>query len=75
MSHFKNTLKNAENFFEFTQTSLRTAKDIFKKGGHVTPVLKDKKVRLYYDNRRQIIEPKDFKGFDLSNHLFDSQSN
>lgn len=61
MSHFKNTLKSAEKkFFEYTQTSLRTAKDMFKKGGHVTPVLKDKKVRLYYDKRRKIIEPKNF---------------
>jgi hypothetical protein len=29
--------------FEYTQTSLRNAKDIFKKAGHVTPVLKIKK--------------------------------
>lgn len=45
---------------------IRSAKDIFNKGGHVTPVFKDQKIIMYHDNRRQIIEPEDFKGHDMS---------
>ena len=69
---FKNVLKGPEKFFEFTHKRLRSAKDIFNKGGHVTAIFKDQKFRMFYDNRRQIIEPKGFKGHDLSNILLDS---
>lgn len=68
----KDTLKGKNKDFEYTRTSLRSAKDIFKKGGHVTPKLSDQKFRLLYDNRRQIQEPEGFTGFDLSNVLLDS---
>jgi hypothetical protein len=54
---FKGILKSSEKVFEFTRKSLRGAKDIFNKGGHVTTVLKDQSFRLLYDNRRKIIEP------------------
>jgi hypothetical protein len=70
---FKEVLKGSEKFFEFTQKRLRSAKDIFSKGGHVTAVYKDQKFRMLYDNRRQIIEPKGFTGNDLSNCLLDSK--
>lgn len=53
---FKNTLKNDNKLIEFTRRSLRSAKDIFKKGGHVTSELRDQVFRLLYDNRRLIIE-------------------
>jgi hypothetical protein len=69
---FKEVLRSSEKYFEFTQKRLRGAKDIFKLGGHVTAVYKDQKFRMLHDNRRQIIEPNDFKGFDLSEVLFDS---
>ena len=54
---FKSTLNSKEKFFEYTRKSLRSAKDIFKKGGNVTVTLKDQAFRLFYDNRRKIIEP------------------
>jgi hypothetical protein len=65
-------LKSCNKVFEFTQTRLRSAKDIFNQGGHVIPLLKDPSFSLLYDNRRQIIEPSGFKGYDLSNTLLDS---
>ena len=40
----------------------------------MTSILKDKRFRLFYDNRRQIIEPKDFTEFDMSEKLFDSKA-
>jgi hypothetical protein len=40
----------------FVQKQLRSGKDIFKHGGHVTEVLTDKIYRLMYDNKRIIIE-------------------
>jgi hypothetical protein len=62
--------------FEYTQSSLRSAKDIFKQGGHVTEKFKDQKVRVLYDNRREIVELENHEkceGFDLSNRLLDSK--
>ena len=70
---FKQTLASEEKYFEFTQTRLRGAKDVFKDNGHVTSILKDQKFRLLFDNRRRIVEPEGFKGFDLSQELFDSK--
>ena len=73
---FKNVLKSGDKFFEFTRKSLRSAKDIFNKGGHVTAILKDQMFRLFYDNRRRIIEPIEVansKNVDRSNMLLDSE--
>jgi hypothetical protein len=73
---FKKTLKDSTKMFEFTRSSLRSAKDIFIKGGHVTEVLKDQTFRLFYDNRRKIVEPTEFKtsnSHDLSSILLDSE--
>lgn len=39
---------------------------------HVTMTMRDQKVRLIFDNRRQIIEPVNFTGYDMSDKLFDS---
>jgi hypothetical protein len=47
-------LKNKE--LKFLQKQLRSGKDIFKHGGHVTEVLSDRIYRLLYDNKRFIIE-------------------
>jgi len=40
---------------------------------HVTSVFKDQKFRMFHDNRRQIIEPDNFKGCDLSDTVLDSK--
>lgn len=69
---FKEVLKSSKKHFEFVQKRLRGAKDIYLKGGHVTTEYKDQKFRMFHDNRREIIEPLDFKGFDVSEVLFDS---
>lgn len=50
------TIKSPGKSFEFIQFSLRSGKDIFKEGGHVTPVYKDQVFRMHYDNRRRIID-------------------
>jgi len=39
----------------FMQRSLRSAKDIYEKGGTVTPKLEEKTFRLNFDNRRQVV--------------------
>lgn len=51
---------------------LRTAKDFLRKGTRYTGIerLKDQKFRMYHDNRRQIIEPNDFKGHDISKKTY-----
>ena len=46
VSIFKDTLKSPLNEFEYTQSRIRSAKDVLKKGGHVTLNLRDKKIRL-----------------------------
>ena len=73
VSTFLNTLKNRDKYFEYTRTRLRSAKDIFSQGGHVTTILNDQTFRMLYDNRRQIVETPDFEGHDLSNKLLDSK--
>lgn len=73
VSIFTEGLKHREKEFEYTQSRTRSSKDVYKKGGHVTLQHKDQKVRLLYDNRRNIIENKDFDGYDMSEHFFDSK--
>lgn len=48
------TLNTDEKELEFIQTSLRSALDLYKDGGHVTMIQKDQTFRLHYDNRRLI---------------------
>lgn len=70
---FKETLKKEDKSWEFIQFSLRSALDIYREGGHVTPVYKDQIFRLLYDNKREIIIPKGFEDtIDISNILLDS---
>jgi hypothetical protein len=74
ITQFKDLLKSGEKFAEYTRKSLRGAKDIFDKGGHVTTVMKDQIFRLYYDNRRRIIDNREStNSVDLSNVLLDSE--
>ena len=69
-------MKSGEKIIEYTRKSLRSAKDIFNKGDHVTTILKDQTFRLLHDNRRSIVEDETFKNInrvDLSNTLMDSK--
>lgn len=70
---FKNTLSKPDKSLEFVQQRLRSALDIYKKGGHVTRIYTDKTFRLHFDNRREIVIPKGFENnTDFSNIIFDS---
>jgi hypothetical protein len=51
---FINTLKSPDKSLEYIQTSLRSALDIYREGGHVTPTYKDQIFRMHFDNRRII---------------------
>jgi hypothetical protein len=75
LPNFKNALKSKEKLFEYTRKTLRSAKDIFDKGGHVTTILKDQNFRLLHDNRRNIIHKNILPSgsVDLSKHLLDSK--
>lgn len=57
-------LKNAFNGdkqIDFISTSLRSALDIYKEGGHVTRVYRDQRFRLNFDGRREVIVPDDIR--------------
>lgn len=73
VSLFIETLKDRDKSFEFTMTTLRSAKDIYLKGGHVAPVRRDQIFRLFYDNRRIIKEPDNFDQSEIFNTLLDSE--
>ena len=45
-------MKTEEKVIEYTMSSLRSASEIYKKGGHVTMKHRDQLFRLHYDNRR-----------------------
>jgi hypothetical protein len=51
--------------FEYIQRSLRGGNEIYKQGGHVVMQYKERNFKLFYDNRREIIED--------SNTLLDSK--
>lgn len=70
---FKSVLACEDKSIDYTQFRLRSAKDIFKHGGHVTSIYRDQKVRLIYDNRRSIVEPSNYKNYDMSLTLLDSK--
>ena len=76
---FKDTMNSEGKKLDFVQTSLRSAIDIYKKGGHVTPTYSDRIFRMWFDNRRTIKIPldlvdyfKDSNKIDYSNILLDS---
>jgi hypothetical protein len=72
VSEFKKVLSSDNKQFEFVAKRLRGAKDVFSNGGHVQPIYKDQKFRMYYDNRRKIVDAAGYKGYDLSDKLLDS---
>jgi hypothetical protein len=70
---FINTLKSKDKHLEYIQSSLRSAKDIFIHGGHVTMKYKDQIYRLWFDNRRRIIIPDNLlNNIDFGNVMYDS---
>jgi hypothetical protein len=46
--------ESGEKEIHYVQQSLRSGKDVFDDGGHVTPKLSEKVFRLNYDNRRAV---------------------
>jgi hypothetical protein len=54
VEEFQKSLDTPEKHFDFIQSSLRHANEIYKKGGHVIMVYADREFKLVYDNRRQI---------------------
>ena len=90
-NNYNNNLTELNKFFtyilstdhkriEYIQKTLTTAKNLFLKGGHVTPVYRDQMFRLHFDNKRIIIPQLPIKGkdnnkdnFDFSNILLDSK--
>lgn len=69
---FVQTLKSDVKNFEFIASNLRGAKEIYKKGGHVTMTYKDQFFSLNYDNRRVILIS-DNDVVDASENLYDSK--
>lgn len=49
---FVEIVKSEDKTIEFVQSRLRSASDIYKKGGNVTMVYRDQLFRMHYDNRR-----------------------
>jgi hypothetical protein len=70
---FKEILKSENKTLEYVQSSLRSALDIYREGGHVTMVYKDQTFRLHYDNRRIIEEPRGLETTDFSSIMLDSK--
>lgn len=52
--YLSDALDSPTKKFTFINKNLRSASDIFKKGGHVTAVFKDQSFSLLYDNKREI---------------------
>ena len=73
VNFYKEALSSSDKEFEYIQSSLRGAKDVFKFGGHVTEKLRDQIVRVVFDNRRKIVESDKVFNYDMSNRLFDSK--
>lgn len=59
---FENTMNSNNKEIVYINHRLRSALEIFKKGGHVTSVYKDQVFRLVFDNRRKIIQPVELEG-------------
>jgi hypothetical protein len=49
---------SSDKVFEFIQTGLRSAKDVYDYGGHLISTYKDKSFSLEYDNKRCVIDSK-----------------
>jgi hypothetical protein len=63
-SLFLDKLKSNDKTLLFLRSSLRSALDIYKEGGHVTRTYSDQSFRIMYDNKRIIV--------DSNNNLLDS---
>lgn len=59
-SDIMNDDNNNKKSFEYIQTSLRSATDVYKNGGHVIQKFKDRKYSLCYDNKRRILDRNTF---------------
>ena len=59
---FSEIYASEEKSVEFVQSRLRSASDIYKKGGHVTMVYKDQQFRMHYDNKRLLECKETFDG-------------
>jgi hypothetical protein len=71
---FKGTMSGEDRIIEFIQTSLRSAKDIYLHGGHVTMTHADRIFRMEYDNKRILEVPSYIRETnDFSNVLLDSR--
>ena len=54
---FSQIFNSQDKTVEYVQTRLRSAKDVYQKGGHVTMVYKDQRFRLHFDNKRVLDVP------------------
>lgn len=69
----KKTLAGDDRIIEFIQSSLRSAKDIYVKGGHVTSIYSDRVYRMDFDNKRILDVPINCQNTqDMSHQIFDS---
>jgi hypothetical protein len=66
-SNVSDVLLTKEKSFNFLTSRLRSAKDIYLKGGHVTMIYSDQIYRLMFDNKRIILDK------DINVTLFDSK--
>lgn len=55
-SMLTSTLHSEHRYMEHLITGLRSATDIYKHGGQVTPIYKDQSFSLTYDNKRRILD-------------------
>lgn len=49
---FTETFFSENKTIEYFQSRLRSAKDVYKNGGHVTMVYKDQQFRMHFYNKR-----------------------
>jgi hypothetical protein len=49
---FEETFKSETKTIEYIQSRLRSAKEVFKNGGHVTMLYRDQQFRMHFDNKR-----------------------
>jgi hypothetical protein len=61
-------LSSRDKSIVFMQMSLRGGKDIYDKGGHVTPKYEEKTFRVIYDQRRKI-NPSAFMALGTDSHI------
>jgi Ni/Co efflux regulator RcnB len=54
---FTETFKSESKTIEYIQSRLRSASDIYKKGGHVTMVYRDQQFRMHFYNKRVLEDP------------------